>query len=219
MADVQKSLARAIRSRGLAGMPAEWLAPLLDHARRVLEENERLHLTTITDPDAFADRHVAESLSALPLIPPGAEGRVLDLGSGNGYPAVPLAVARPGLRITMTEASRKKAEFLRDLVRELDLKNLDVLHAHIQRPGDLPDPGPFVFLTCRAMGNWERVLPRLASTLAPTGRALLWAGTEVEEVSKREVWKRYRLVDSRPLPALEQGFLWNFARVAPPFEG
>ncbi len=208
----------ALRSRVLAGQPAEWLGPLVLQARRVFEENERLHLTTITDPDEFADRHVAESLSALPLIPPEAQGRVLDLGSGNGYPAIPLAVARPGLRVTMTEASRKKAEFLRDLVRELGLANLDVLHAHVQRPGDLPEPGPFAFVTCRAMGNWERVLPRLAPALAAEGRVLLWAGPEVEQVSKREVWKRYRLVDTRPLPGLEQGLLWSFARIARPVE-
>lgn len=202
----------SLRSRGLAGRPAGWLEPLLLHARLVLGENDRLHLTTITDPVEFADRHVAESLAAADLIPAGASGQVLDLGSGNGYPAIPLAVARPGLRVTMTEASRKKAEFLRDLVRELGLPNLDVLHAHVQRPGDLPEAGPFAFLTCRAMGNWERVLPRLASTLAPDGRVLLWAGPEVAEVSRREVWKRYRLVESRPLPGLEQGLLWSFAR-------
>ncbi len=209
-------LEEVVRSRGLAGRPAEWLEPLLLHARLVLRENDRLHLTTITDPGEFADRHVAESLAATDLIPAGAAGTVLDLGSGNGYPAVPLAVARPRLRVTMTEASRKKAEFLRDLVRELGVPNLDVLHAHVQRPGDLPEPGPFAFLTCRAMGNWERVLPRLASTLAPEGRVLLWAGPEVEEISRREVWRRYRMVVARPLPGLEQGVLYEFAGVRKP---
>lgn len=212
MTGLHPSLEEAVRSRGIAGGAAEWLEPLLLHARLILRENDRLHLTTITDPVELADRHVAESLAATDLVPAGAAGTVLDLGSGNGYPAIPLAIARPGLRVTMAEASRKKADFLRDVVRELGLANLEVLHAHVQRPGDLPEPGPFAFLTCRAMGNWERVLPRLASTLAPGGRVLLWAGPEVEEVSRREVWRRYRLVESRPLPGLEQGFLWCFAR-------
>lgn len=208
---MRPTLEDAIRSGGLAEGPAEWLGPIAAHARRVLEENERLHLTTITDPEEFAERHVAESLAATAFIEPEASGALLDLGSGNGYPAVPIAVARPGLRVTMTEASRRKSEFLSDLVREMGLTNLDVLHAHVQRPGDLPEPGPFAFVTCRAMGNWERVLPRLATTLAPGGRVLLWAGPEVENVSKRTAWKRYRRVETRHLPGLERGFLYVFA--------
>jgi 16S rRNA G527 N7-methylase RsmG len=112
----------------------------------------------------------------------------------------------------MTEASRKKAEFLSDLVRDVGLSNVDVLHAHVQRPGDLHEPGPFDFLTCRAMGNWERVLPRFAPALSPDGFVLLWAGPEVDEIGKRAVWKRYRRVAARALPGPDRGFLYEFAR-------
>lgn len=208
---MKPTLEEAIRSIDVSGGSPDWYDPLVLHARRVLEENDRLHLTTITDPDGFAARHVAESLAATASIEPSASGALLDLGSGNGYPAIPIAVARPGLRVTMTEASRKKAEFLRDLIGEVGLSNVDVLHAHVQRPGDLFDPGPYAFVTSRAMGNWERVLPRMAPVLAGGGRVLLWAGAEVEAIRRRAAWQRYRLVETRSLPGLEQGFLYEFA--------
>lgn len=209
---METPLEGAIRSLKLAeGSPA-WWGPLSHHARRVLEENDRLHLTTITDPEQFARRHVEESLAGLQAISPGASGALLDLGSGNGYPAIPLALARPNLRVTLAEASRSKAEFLKELVEELGLANAQVLHRHLQRPGDLPEPGPYAFITTRAMGNWERVLPRLASVLDEGGRVLLWAGNEVEKVRCRAVWQRYRLAATLALPGLDQGFLYTFER-------
>jgi 16S rRNA (guanine527-N7)-methyltransferase len=211
---VGRALEKAIGALRVVGTAPEWIAPLALHARRVQEENERLHLTTITEPEAFVRRHVEESLEGLAEIDPAVSGRLLDLGSGNGYPAIPLAVARPGLRVTLTEASRKKAEFLSDLAGELGLANLDVLHRHVQRPGDLPEPGPFDFLTCRAMGSWERVLPRMAPVLAKEGKILLWAGAEVETIRRREVWRRYRLEASHPLPGLDTGSLFVFVRAS-----
>lgn len=184
------------------------------HARLVREASERLHLTSIEDPEEFVRRHVAESLEGARAIPEDAEGILLDLGSGNGYPGVPLALARPRLSVVLAESSRKKAEFLRDLLEALSFTftRASVLEAHVQRPGDLGETGPFAVIACRAMGNWERVLPRLASVLAPSGRVLLWAAADIEAILKREVWRRYRLVETRPLVGLDRAALHVFER-------
>ncbi len=182
------------------------------HARLVREASERLHLTSIEDPEEFVRRHVAESLEGARAIPEDQQGALLDLGSGNGYPGVPLAFARPRLSVVLAESSRKKAEFLRDLLEALSLTRASILEAHVQRPGDLGEAGPFAVIACRAMGNWERVLPRLASVLAPGGRVLLWAASDIEAILKREVWRRYSLVESRPLEGLDRAALHVFER-------
>src|SRR5262245_29044681 len=84
---------------------------LVAHARAVLSENEHLHLTAITQPAAFFERHLGEAFEGAALIPKNARGLLLDLGSGNGYPGIPLALSRPGLTPVLAEASAKKAEF------------------------------------------------------------------------------------------------------------
>lgn len=182
------------------------------HARLVRDASERLHLTSIEVPDEFARRHVGESLEGARAVPDGAKGLLLDLGSGNGYPGIPLALARPGLSLLLAESSRRKAEFLREVVEALALERASVLEAHVQRPGDLGDVGPFAVIACRAMGNWERVLPRLAPALAPGGRVLLWAAADVDAIVRRAVWRRYRLVESRPLEGLDRAALHVFER-------
>ena len=70
---------------------------LADHARAVLRENEQLHLTTITEPEEFVERHLGESFEGAAMLPPDIEGQFLDVGSGNGYPGLVLGAARPGL--------------------------------------------------------------------------------------------------------------------------
>lgn len=206
-------LERAIRERaGRAGFVLEAAAVtiLAEHARRVLRANERLHLTTITEPSEFVERHLGESFEGAALLPEDARGLVLDLGSGNGYPGIPLAVARPRLRVVLAEASRKKAAFLEATIATLGLASVEVFAHQVQRPSDLGGLGPFRAIISRAMGHWEKILPRFASALEPDGRVLLWAGAEVETIAKREVWKRYALVGRRELPGLERGWVWEF---------
>ncbi|MDR2687776.1 MAG: 16S rRNA (guanine(527)-N(7))-methyltransferase RsmG [Oscillospiraceae bacterium] len=90
----------------------------------LLRENAKYNLTAITDPAAIRQKHFADSLALLgdapcPL-PPGAS--LLDVGSGGGFPGVPLKIARPDLRVTLLEATGKKADFLALLAAELGLE-------------------------------------------------------------------------------------------------
>ena len=65
-------------------------------------------------------------------------------------------------------------------------------------------------IVTRAMGNWERVLPRLSSVIVPDGVLLVWAGEQMQNVSRREVWRRYRLEERRALPGREHSWVWKF---------
>lgn len=181
------------------------------HARAVLRENERLHLTSIHEPQEFFERHIGESFEGAAMIAPDAEGVYVDLGSGNGYPGLPLAAARPGLQLLLVEASVRKADFLRAVLRDAPFPDATVIETQVQRASDLDDAGDVRLLTSRAMGGWPKVVPRLHPWLSATSDVLIWAGEEVEKISQRTVWKRFRIEEKRALPEREASWIWRFS--------
>lgn len=208
--DLPQAIAARAEASGIE-LSADGLAAVADHARAVLRSNDRLKLTAIVDPPLFLERHVGESFEGAALIPPGTAGNLVDLGSGNGYPGIPLAVARPLLEPYVVESSSRKAAFLRELVNDV-LRRGAVLERQVQRPADLEELGPIAVLATRAMGGWERVLPRLVSCLAPGGAILLWAGETVETVRRRTVWGKLELAEQRPLPGRDRSWVWRFTK-------
>ena len=76
--------------------------------------------------------------------------------------------------------------------------------------------GPLRVLVTRAAGGWERVLPRLARAMTPEGLLLVWAGDELDRISRRKVWQRYRLEERRPLPGRESSWVWLFRNRSSP---
>ncbi len=189
--------------------PAETSRFLALHARRVLEEAADLKLTSIRDPDEFLERHVGESLEGAALIPRGTMGVALDLGSGNGYPGIPVAAMHPGLRMHLTEPSPKKALFMRSVAGQGQLEVV-VLPRAIQRASDLSDLPELALVTSRAMGGWQRIIPRLASKLATDGRVVLWAGADAREVGERASWRALRLADERLLPERDRSWIFVY---------
>jgi len=183
---------------------------LARHMQRVLDADPTLHLTAIDDPADFLERHVGESLEGASLIEPALRGALLDLGSGNGYPGLPVAACRRGLRPILAEASRRKAAFLRTLLVP-DFPGGLVIERQVQRSADLGEHDELAALLCRGMGNWERVLPRLAPRLGVDGRLLLWAGERVGQVSKWTAWRRLRLLERRALPGRDRSWIWLFS--------
>jgi len=144
------------------------------------------------------------------MVPADASGLYLDIGSGNGYPGLPLAASRPGLHLVLVEASVRKAEFLRAVVRDAPFAGVAVHELQVQRASDLQGFEPARLITSRAMGGWPKVLPRLRPALALEGELLVWAGSEVETIARREVWRRFELDGKRPLPERERSFIWRF---------
>lgn len=188
----------------------EAVALLADHARGVLRANDELHLTTIVEPEEFLERHLGESFEGAAMLDPAIEGEALDLGTGNGYPGLPIAAAREGLKVALVDSSRRKSEFLRQLLREHDAPRVAMLETQVQRPADLEGFGPFRLVTSRAVGGWPKILPRLAPLIDPAGELLVWAGADAEAISRRVVWRRFELQDRRPLPGRDQSWIWRF---------
>ena len=182
---------------------------LARHMQRVMNAEASLHLTSITTVDEFLERHVGESLEGAAMLDRDTNGWLLDLGSGNGYPGLPVAIGRGDLSPMLAEVSVRKAEFLRSVTEEL-VPGGCVIDRQIQRAEDLIQEPMISVIVTRAMGNWERVLPRLSSRLSPGGSVLVWAGDQMESVASRKAWQRYRLTGRRELPGRERSWVWHF---------
>jgi 16S rRNA G527 N7-methylase RsmG len=208
--DFERAIVRRAARCGIE-LPEQSLGALVDHARCVLEENDRLRLTAITEPREFVERHIGEGFEGAAMLEATVEGDLLDLGSGNGYPALPLVAARPGLKPLLAEASPGKAEFLRSVLAEC-FDSGEVLAGQVQRPSDLQGRPPFRLIVTRAMGGWEKILPRMAACLAEGGELLVWAGQELERVARRSAWRRLELLERRGLPGRERSSVWRLGR-------
>ena len=96
------------------------------HALELLKWNQKTNLTAITDPVEVAIKHFLDSIVPVKIIPPNAS--LLDIGSGGGFPGIPLKISLPHLSVTLIDASRKKVSFLKHMIRILELENIEALH-------------------------------------------------------------------------------------------
>ena len=150
--------------------------------------NARMNLTAIRDPEPVVTRHFGESLFAAQKLysrSPEPEARLLDIGSGAGFPGIPIKIWSPELHVTLLESQNKKATFLREVVRALELKNVTVFAG---RAEDLvlPKPeahSPKPVVTLRAVEKFDRILP-VAAQLAAGGRLALLVGSVQVEPAK-----------------------------------
>jgi len=106
------------RLTGILSLSKEQLVGLSYHFEELLRWNRRINLTSITDPEEVVQRHYCESLFLASRLPTG-KLRIIDVGSGAGFPGFPVAVLRPDCEITLVEAHQRKAVFLRHVSREL----------------------------------------------------------------------------------------------------
>ncbi|MBE9508899.1 MAG: 16S rRNA (guanine(527)-N(7))-methyltransferase RsmG [Chloroflexi bacterium] len=109
--------------------------------RELVDWNQRFNLTAITDWEGVLVRHFLDSLSCLKALPQAeleAGARVVDVGTGAGFPGLALKIVCPGMRLTLLEATRKKVAFLEHMARVLGLKQVEVIHGRAEKLGRDP---------------------------------------------------------------------------------
>lgn len=143
------------------------LLGLLDELR---EWNARFNLTAIRDPHDMVVKHLLDSLSVQPWL---RGARVADVGTGAGFPGLPLAVVNPARHFTLIESTGKKARFVSHAAAALGLSNVEVanVRAEAYRP-----PKPFDTVICRAVGKVEEFVRIAGHLCAPGGRLLAMKG-------------------------------------------
>ncbi len=143
---------------------------LLGYLRILRRWNGKLNLVSEADHGAVWERHVVPSLQLRASILEVPHGSVVDLGSGAGFPGVPLAIASPSSRFTLVESRRRRASFLRAVARELSLENVEVVHGRIEEW--LPRTRADVVLA-RAVADPEKIATLVTHVLAPDGFLLV----------------------------------------------
>jgi 16S rRNA (guanine527-N7)-methyltransferase len=162
------------------GLSPELTSPLLGYLSLLQQWNSAYNLTAVRDPAKMIGLHLLDSLSILPWI----QGeRLVDIGSGAGLPGIPLAIARPDLQVSLVEPVGKKARFLREAVRRLELANVRV---HACRAEQVDEAGSFDCLTARALGSLADLIGFGGHLLKPGGSLLAmkgqWPAQELAEL-------------------------------------
>ncbi len=163
------------------------LATLAQYLALLLDANKQFNLTAIREPDAAWRRHIIDSLTVLPGIdayPP--DSTLIDVGSGGGLPGIPLAIARPNLRVTLMEATGKKARFLETCIAQLALPHTRVIAERAEVVGqDSAHRQHCDLAVCRAIGPIGELLEYTLPLLRVGGRLLAMKGPKAEQELRR----------------------------------
>jgi len=164
--------------------------------------NEKLNLTAIRNPLEILYRHFCESMFAAVAVPV-EKGRLADIGSGPGFPGIPLKILRPELELFLVESNIKKGTFLAEVIRELGLRNTHVLINRYEELGE--ELAPLDFVCSRALGEFGAFLEWAASDNVAAAGAVLWVGgRDIEAVRKSDRWEWQ---EPAPMPQSLQRFL------------
>lgn len=145
------------------------------YAEELLAWNRRFNLTTITAPADIALKHFVDSLPGAADL--GRGWRVLDMGSGGGFPGIPLKIVRPDLTITLVDAVRKKVSFQKQVCRLLGLNAVHCVHARIEDlAGDTDHKGAYDAVLSRALTDLEPLCRLATPLLSDTGRVVAYRG-------------------------------------------
>ena len=164
------------------------------YLRELLKWNQKINLTAIRSEKGIVLKHFLDSLSVFPHLPKISS--LLDIGSGAGFPGIPLNMFQPSLEVTLIDSVRKKVDFQRHIIRTLGLKGIDAIHGRIQDKEILRSlEGRFDGTIARAFSDLKTLLTLSFPFLKKGGTLLAMRGEEIEPLSLTEQ-SRYLLQKS-----------------------
>jgi 16S rRNA (guanine527-N7)-methyltransferase len=208
-------LAQLAQAHALDGDAGRAEAALGTFLEEILSWTRDSNLVAQADLGRLASRHVAESLEALAAIDARAPKTLIDIGSGGGFPGIPIAILRPKIEVTLVESRRRKGLFLQRVIQTLGLENAHAVTDRAERV-ELPAAERVDFATARAVAVLRELLPLLAPLVRPGGTALLFKGSshEAELLEWRQSGdKRWEHRSSRAVPDRHL-YLLEFERTA-----
>jgi 16S rRNA (guanine527-N7)-methyltransferase len=205
----QKLIATLLRPFLRCDLSAAQLGKVSVYIDTLLKWNARINLTSIRDEQQIVTRHFGESFllaqclfASEPqtseddeqhkkLVEGLGDKQVLDIGSGAGFPGLPLKIWADQVRLTLVEANHKKSSFLREVVRAIALQGVSVISERAETLADNSDFGRADIVTVRAVERFSEILPVALTLLAPNGRLALLIGRAQIDLLPRDggtVW-------------------------------
>jgi 16S rRNA (guanine527-N7)-methyltransferase len=180
-----ETVQRALREFGVDGTEQQ-VQQIQLYIKILLTWNDKINLTAIRDPLEILNRHFCESMYAATAVPV-ENGRLADVGSGGGFPGLPLKILRPELQVFLIESNVKKATFLAEVIRELGLQGARVLVSRYEELAE--EVAPLDFVCSRALGEFAPFLEWASSEAVATKEVILWVGArDVDEIRRIKTW-------------------------------
>jgi len=182
----QEIIQRALHEFGLTATEQQVIR-IQRYVALLLKWNEKINLTAIRDPLEILYRHFCESMFAAAAVPL-ERGRLADVGSGGGFPGLPLKIIRDELEVFLLEANAKKATFLAETIRELELERARVIVSRYQELFE--EVTPLDAVCSRALGEFAPFLAWAGSERIAAKQVVLWiGGGDLDTVRKERGWE------------------------------
>ena len=193
-----------LEAAGLRPVDAETTEKFGEYLSLILRWNARMNLTAIRDPKEIINRHLVESITCAQALPAGI-ATLLDFGSGAGFPGIPIALCRPEIKVTLAESQSKKAAFLQEAVRSLEL-SASVFTGRAETLNE-----QFDCVALRAVDRMKQAVAA-ASDLVRSGGLLVVFTTHADLAipgDARNSWQQSQLI---PIVGSEQRLLALFSK-------
>ena len=150
------------------------------YMKLLLEWNEKINLTAITDENEIVLKHFVDSLTSLKYIK--ENDNIIDVGTGAGFPGIPIAIMMPNTKITLLDSLNKRINFLNEVIKELNLKNVETIHSRSEDCGkDILYREKYDISIARAVANLSTLSEYLLPFVKIDGKMICMKGSEVEE--------------------------------------
>jgi 16S rRNA (guanine527-N7)-methyltransferase len=168
------------------------LQQLLHFVQLLSYYGERINLVSQADRSRLWENQIFPSIIILRLLPLPQRAPLVDVGSGGGLPAIPLKIMRPDLSLVLIESNRKKAAFLKKVIQEIGLTEVEVLNIRLIPDDDrFAQQRSFAVMTARAVASLKILLPLARLLLKPSGFLLSWKGEtdlmEIKQLTSQEM--------------------------------
>ena len=162
----------------------EQLEKFYKYMNLLIEWNEKMNLTAITEPNDIILKHFIDSITINKYIENNA--KVVDVGTGAGFPGIPLSIIRTDLQITLVDSLNKRLIFLQEIKKELELKNIDIVHARVEEIGQNKNyRETFDIATSRAVANLSTLSEYLVPLVKIKGKCVCMKASDAEEEIKQ----------------------------------
>ncbi|MBN1684266.1 MAG: 16S rRNA (guanine(527)-N(7))-methyltransferase RsmG [Gammaproteobacteria bacterium] len=168
---------RALLEKYLKNSLSDQQIDLLDqYVSLILKWNKFYNLTAITDPQEIVIKHILDSLSVLPYL---KGDRILDVGTGAGFPGIPLAISLPNKHFSLLDSSNKKIQFLIHIVSMLHLKNIEIIHSRVE---SYQNQQGFNTIITRAFSDLPHFLKTTQHLIGPHGIFIAMRGVTLSTI-------------------------------------